>query len=87
MGVKLTDDYPKGLLSKNLYAVEDTLETMLSVDWPEFFETRQSVIDGGDGVASDKHEATYRLAAQQCATPPSGAIAEILQAARTLLDY
>lgn len=76
-------DYPTGLLAPGAFAVDDTLETMLTKDWPELFDARTAVIQSGDGVDHDKHEATYRLAAQQCKQAPAGALVNILAAAKS----
>jgi len=86
LGITDTEDYPTGLISPRAFAVDDTLETMLARDWPAIFESRRIVIDSGDGVDKDKHEATYRLAAQHCSTAPQGAIVEILTAAEMIVS-
>ncbi|MBF4600579.1 AAA family ATPase [Frigoribacterium sp. VKM Ac-1396] len=79
------DAYPVGLVSANAFAVADTLETMLNEDWPALFEARETVIKSGDGVDKEKHEATYWLAAQQCSIAPTGALLDILVAAKALV--
>ncbi|MWJ18755.1 DUF2813 domain-containing protein [Clavibacter michiganensis subsp. michiganensis] len=83
-GVQITERYPVGLVTSRLFAVDDTLESMLTADWPELFEARRAVISSGDGVEQDKHEATYRLAAQHCEVAPRGAIVDIVRAAKAL---
>jgi putative ATP-dependent endonuclease of OLD family len=84
MNIDLDEDYPIGLISENLFAVDDTLETMLAKDWPAFLTSKRAVIASGEGVDSAKHEATYRLAAQQCTSTPTGALAAILASAEAL---
>lgn len=85
MGVN-GSDYPVGQLGDYLFAVDDTLETMLANDWPELFITRERLLSKGEGYDSPKHEATYRLAAERCHSAPSGALKEILGSARALIS-
>lgn len=76
--------YPLGEVTPNLFAVNDTLETMLSADWPDQFEARASVMAEGNGHENPKHEATYRLAARKSEVAPSGQVKEILHLALAL---
>ncbi|MFT2750290.1 ATP-dependent nuclease [Clavibacter sp. Sh2036] len=85
-GVTTGERYPVGLLSPHLFAVDDTLESMLTKDWPELFDARKAVIASGNGVDHEKHEATYRLAAQSCTIAPRGDIVDIIQAAKALAN-
>lgn len=85
LGISPVVDYPLGLLSKDVFAVDDTLETALMADWPEMLVNKDAIIAAGDGSRNVKHVATYQLAAETCAHPPKGQIAQIVAAALALV--
>jgi len=82
----LEEEYPIGEMSPGLFAVTDTLESVLQSDWPEMLSRMEEVIDAGEGSRKSKHVATYQLAAETCATAPRGQIAEIVALALKLID-
>ena len=76
-------DYPVGILSTRVVAIDDTIEAMLTRDWPEWEKTRSELVSQGRGV-DGKNAATYWLAAHECPLPPSGHFAELLGAVLAL---
>lgn len=77
-------DYPIGALSTELHAVDDTLETVINIDWPSWNDTLQELVDSGQGVGN-KNAATYALASTNCADEPSGQIALAVESIRNLV--
>lgn len=76
-------DYPVGVMSTRVVAINDTIESMLAKDWPEWEKTRSELIRQGRGVEG-KNAATYSLAAQECPSPPAGDFAKLLGAVLAL---
>ncbi len=76
-------DFPKGLVNKRLMFVDDRLEKMLERDWPAWEETRERLVEQGQGVEG-KNSSTYALAASECATPPEGDLRLLLEAVWSL---
>lgn len=72
------EDWPRGILSANLVAIPDMIETMLNVDWPEWDGKREQIVSEGRGTRG-KNAATYALAARECEQPPAGDLASILE--------
>lgn len=73
------ENYPKGVLSRRVVALDDTLEAMIERDWPEWEATRQQLVASGRGVAG-KNAATYALAAKECSHGPQGELATLFGA-------
>lgn len=71
-------DFPKGLVNQRLMFIDDRLEKMLERDWPAWEETRERLVEQGQGVEG-KNSSTYALAASQCATPPDGDLRLLLE--------
>lgn len=78
-------DNPEGQLSPYVHVWADRLEDVIDNDWSGWETTRQSIIDSARG-ASGKNAATYALAAQECPDDPSGALIEVIDAARALVS-
>jgi putative ATP-dependent endonuclease of the OLD family len=76
-------DYPVGVLSTRVVAIDDTIEAMLTRDWPAWENTRSELVRQGRGV-DGKNAATYWLAAHECPLTPSGHFAELLGAVLAL---
>jgi len=76
------EDWPRGILSPNVGVVEDTLESLIASDWPEFEAERASLIAAGRG-AEGKNTATYSLAAKLAPNEPR-AIADVIEAVMAL---
>jgi predicted ATP-dependent endonuclease of OLD family len=77
-------EWPTGLLSKEVGVTKDTLETIISSNWSDFEVQRQALIAAGRGSAG-KNAATYRLAAKAAASPPTE-ITDIIDAVRALVN-
>ncbi|NKR29280.1 AAA family ATPase [Rhodococcus hoagii] len=77
-------DYPEGLVAPRVFAWSDRLEDDLDRDWPAWRATLDELVRDGRG-AKGKNAATYALAARECAAAPSGAVLEVLSAARNLV--
>lgn len=73
------EDYPEGVVSEEFVAMPDTLESTISLDWPEWAERKSDVVKQGRGV-DGKNAATYALAAKECTSEPTGTLGEILAA-------
>ena len=71
------EDWPQGVLSEQVIAIPDMIESMLSADWPEWEGKRAQIIGEGRG-ARGKNAATYGLAARECKQKPTGNLAVIL---------
>jgi putative ATP-dependent endonuclease of OLD family len=79
-------DYPLGRVSQNVLAVSDTLETIISEDWPVWDKHLQETIASGQGVGN-KNAATYALVSEQCTVDPSGRLLDPVLAVRSLLTH
>lgn len=81
------EDFPTGLVNGGTYVWGDTLEEVLRTYWGGWEKTRQDLIDSGRGVEgrNGKNPATYALAARLCRDEPTGALLEVLAAARALV--
>lgn len=77
--------YPCGVITSQLVAMPDTLESELSTNWPGWPETCTALVKEGRG-ASGKNAATYALAAEECKQEPVGVLAELVRIARQLID-
>lgn len=77
------EDFPTGVLSQRLIAIEDNLEVMIAKDWPEWEQKRAQIVADGRGVAG-KHMGTYGLAAEECVTLPGGSFLKLLEQVSTL---
>lgn len=77
-------DYPIGALSRELHAVDDTLETIINSDWPGWSDTLQELVKSGQGVGN-KNAATYALASTRCEEEPRGQIALPIESIRSLV--
>jgi putative ATP-dependent endonuclease of OLD family len=75
-------DWPKGVLSPVVAVIDDTLETMVTENWPEFERERASLVAAGRG-ADGKNAATYRLAAKSAENIP-GELMTVIEAVRAL---
>lgn len=71
------EDFPKTAVLDACAVVEDTLETLLVAEWPEWNVTRQQLIAEGRGVEG-KDPTTYRQAALEAAKEPPRWIREII---------
>lgn len=78
-------DNPEGQISPYVHVWADRLEDVIENDWKEWETEKQSIVDSGRGSAG-KNAATYALAAQTCSTDPSGALIEVIDAARSLVS-
>ncbi|MDA3637531.1 MULTISPECIES: AAA family ATPase [Rhodococcus] len=78
------EDHPIGLLAPHVVAIPDTLESVLTNEWPEFEIERQKIVDNGQGV-DGKNSLTYSIAAQSCSHDPTGIILNVITAARSLI--
>ena len=76
-------DWPEGVLCPRVVAVPDMIESMLSIDWPEWESQRKQIIKEGRGTGG-KNAATYGLAASECDCPPQGDLASIVSAVLAL---
>ena len=72
-------NYPEGVITAEFVAMPDTLESTVARDWPEWTERQRQIIKDGRGVEG-KNAATYALAAKECESSPSGALASIMEA-------
>jgi len=72
-------EQPVGILSPNLVALDDRLESMLQRDWPDWEKKRAQLVKEGRGI-DGKNVATYSLAARECESSPTGELARILGA-------
>lgn len=77
-------DNPEGQISANVHVWADRLEDVIENEWGGWKNTRQSIVHSGRGAAG-KNAATYALAAQECPAAPSGALIEVMDAARALV--
>ena len=78
------EDYPASLLSSGLFAWDDDLERVLEVEWPAWEVARKVIVKQGRGV-DKKNPATYRLAAKEALDAPTGALLDVVNAARALV--
>lgn len=76
-------DYPRGILSRTVVAVPDTLESLISAAWPEWLTTKERLISEGQGVHG-KNAATYALACEECSVGPTGLLISIVEAVRSI---
>lgn len=76
------EDWPGGILSPNVGVIDDTLESVIASNWPEFEAERASLIAAGRG-AEGKNSATYALAAKLAPNEPK-AIVDVIEAVRAL---
>jgi putative ATP-dependent endonuclease of the OLD family len=76
-------DYPVGMFAQSFAAFDDRLEHQLALDWPEWETARDTLVASGRGTRT-KNSASYRLAAEQSTTSPSGVLMEIVLNARAL---
>lgn len=74
------EDFPHTAVLERFAVVEDTLETLLMADWPEWDETRQQLVKEGRGVEG-KDAPTYRQAALETAKEPPAWVTEIIAGA------
>lgn len=78
------EDHPSGwLLRDQLFAWQDTLETQLAADWPEFGPKMEELINQGRCIGN-KHAASYRIAAMEVETPPRGDLLAFVEAIRSV---
>lgn len=77
-------DYPTGLLSPELLAVSDTLETVINEHWPTWNDTLEEIVSSGQGVGN-KNAATYGLTSTSCAEEPTGQVLLPVESIRTLV--
>lgn len=77
------EDYPEGQISPTVYVWADRIEEVLATDWPTWAATRQQIVDDSRGTAG-KNAATDALAARECPDEPTGALTEVIAAARAL---
>ena len=75
--------YPEGILCPSVAAIPDTLEDLVTSDWSAWNTTKDGIIAESRGVGG-KNAATYALAAKECGIEPSGLLASVLDALRSL---
>lgn len=75
-------DWPSGILGTHAAAVEDTLESLVDAEWPEFATERAALIAAGRG-GDQKNAATYGVAAKQADNPPAQ-LTSVVEAVRAL---
>lgn len=78
-------DNPEGQISPNVHVWADSLEYVIENDWGAWETTRQTIVNSARGTAG-KNAATYALAAQECPADPSGALIQVIEAARALVS-
>lgn len=78
------EDYPEGLVSPDLLAISDTLESVIDEDWPAWKTELESTISIGQGVGN-KNAATYALVSENCSVDPSGRLLEPVECVRSLI--
>lgn len=78
-------DNPEGQISPYVHVWADRLEDVIENDWREWETEKQSIVKSGRGAAG-KNASTYALAAQSCSTDPTGALIEVIEAARSLVS-
>jgi hypothetical protein len=71
------EDFPQTAVLESCAVVEDTLETLLLAEWPEWNGTRQQLIAEGRGI-DGKDATTYRQAALETAKEPPAWVSEII---------
>jgi putative ATP-dependent endonuclease of the OLD family len=77
------EDHPPTRVEKGYAVLQDTLETFLVKEWPEWEKTRKELVKTCRGVVG-KNAATYRLAAMEASTPPPGLLTQIIDQAKAL---
>lgn len=77
------EDWPTSKARDNYSVIEDTLETWLSVDWPEWILAKDAIVAAGQG-SPDKNAQVYRLAAKQAISDPPALLEEIVARIRLL---
>ena len=80
----MEEDYPEGPVAAHVVAIPDTLESVLTTDWPAWDVERQRIVASGQGV-DGKNWPTYSLAAQTCPQTPRGVLLDVIAAARGLI--
>ena len=78
-------EFPRGVLTKNLFAVADNLEAVLKAEWPDWEISRARIVASGRG-APKKNAATYKLASSESAEMPGPSIEAIIKLARDLVQ-
>lgn len=84
-GASPTDPLAHGRLASDLFALDDTLETVLA-GWPEWDVRRHELIAEGRG-APHKNAATYALTTAEADGAPPSILVEIIDAARQLVGH
>ena len=79
------EDYPEGLVSRELLAMSDTLESIIDDDWPEWNTELARTIASGRGVGN-KNAATYALVSENCSVDPSGRLQAPIAGVRSLIN-
>ena len=79
------EDYPEGLVSPELLAISDTLESIIDDDWPEWNTELARTIASGRGVGN-KNAATYALVSENCSVDPSGRLQAPIAGVRSLIN-
>jgi putative ATP-dependent endonuclease of the OLD family len=77
------EDHPPTQVQDGYAVIGDTLETLLSAEWPAWEQTAKDLVAVGRGVAG-KNAATYRLAAIEAAAGPPHVLTMIIQRAKAL---
>lgn len=79
-------DYPQGKVAQDVLVIADTLETIISEDWPVWDKHLEETIANRQGVGN-KNAATYALVSEKCTVDPSGRLLEPVAVVRTLLSH
>lgn len=82
-GEPTTDALVCGQVTEHLFALDDTLETVLK-EWPEWEEHRKALITEGRG-APGKNSATYVITTAEAPGTPPPILIQIIEAARLLV--
>ncbi len=77
------EDHPPTRLTPRYAVLEDTLETFLTTEWPEWEKARNDIVKATRGVPG-KNAATYRLAALEAMAEPPPLLTQIINRAKAL---
>jgi putative ATP-dependent endonuclease of OLD family len=80
---QMPQNFPSGAVTDTLFAMNDNLEEVLKVEWPDWERTRVDIVLSGRG-APKKNAATYRLASSESTDMPGASVEAIIRLARSL---
>jgi hypothetical protein len=78
------EDWPTDKVATSYAVLEDTLESWLQVNWPEWEQEKDSIVAAGLG-SPDKNAFVYKQAARDASTEPPNFLTDIITSAKSLM--